>query len=186
MNEAENAAHHETVPGVPDPIQRLPTDVMQVSEQMIVLTWIAFGIAAVCLHKLLWKPILHAVEKREQSIAEALDGADQARKDLAETQSRMRGVVERATNEARLTAEQASREAAATKARADQEAKAIAQRRLADAEREIEGEARKAAESVRLDVAKNIADVIERLLRKNLTDEQRRAYQADILQEVKL
>jgi F-type H+-transporting ATPase subunit b len=186
MNEVENAAHHEAVPGVPEPIQKLPTDVMQVSEQMILLTWLVFGIAAVCLHKLLWKPILGAVEKREQSISEALDGAEQARKDMTETQGRMRQVVDRATSEARVTAEQASREATATKARADQEAKALAQRRLAEAEREIGVEARKAAEAVRLDAAKHVGDVIERLLLKNLTAEQKQAYQADILREVKL
>ena len=71
-------------------------------------------------------------------------------------------------------------------ARADQEAKALAQRRMADAEREIEFEQRKAVEAVRLDAARNIGDLMERLLLKNLTEEQKQAYQADILSEVKL
>jgi F-type H+-transporting ATPase subunit b len=186
MPEVEAASHTESVPGVPMPLQKLPTDVMQVSEQMILLTWLVFGIAALCLHKLLWKPLLGAVENREKSISDALDGAEQARKDLAATKSRMLQVIDRATDEARVTAEQATREAGAVVARADQEAKACAQRRMDEAEREIEVEKRKAVEAVRLDVAKNLGELVERLLLKNLTDEQRRAYQSDILSEVKL
>lgn len=186
MSEAETTAHTESVPGVPAPIQQLPTDVMQVSEQMILLTWLAFGIAAFCLHKLLWKPILRALEHREQSISDALDGAEQARKQMAESESRGRQLVSQADEEARALSGQALREKNALLARADQEAKALAQRRLADAEREIEIERGKAVEAVRLEAAKNIGDVVERLLLKNLTDEQKRAYQADILGEVKL
>ena len=58
--------------------------------------------------------------------------------------------------------------------------------RMADAEREIEFEQRKAVEAVRLDAAQNIGELVERLLLKNLTEEQKQAYQADILSEVKL
>jgi F-type H+-transporting ATPase subunit b len=168
------------------PIQKLPTDVMQVSEQMILLTWIVFGIAAVCLHKLLWKPILRTVETREKSISDALDGAEEARKQLRESESRGRQVVTQAIEEARTLADQANREKSALLARADQEARALAKRRVADAEREIEVEQRKATEAVRLDAAKNVGELVERLLRGNITDEQKRAYQTDILGEVKL
>ena len=177
MSEVEATSHTESIPG---------TDVLQVSEPMILLTWLAFGIAAVCLHKLLWKPILRAVETREKSIGEALDGAEQARKRMAETETRGRQLVSQANEAAKAVSEQATREKNALLARADQEAKALAQRRLADAEREIEIEQRKATEAVRLEVAKNVGDLMERLVRGSITEEQKRAYQADILGEVKL
>jgi F-type H+-transporting ATPase subunit b len=186
MSEVEKTEHAEAVPGVPEPIQRLPSDVMQVSEQMILLTWLAFGIAAFCLHKLLWKPILHAVEKRELSIADALDGAELARKELAESEARCRQVAEQAAEAARLSAEQAARDAAVALAQADKAAKAVAQRRYADAEHEIEAAQRSAVEAVRSQAADYVGEMIERLLRGHLTDEQKRAYQADILSEVKL
>ncbi len=186
MSEVEKGGHTEAVHGIPAPIQRLPSDVMQVSEQMILLTWLAFGIAAFCLHKLLWKPILRAVESREKEIGDALDGAEQARQELAQTEVRGRELVGQASAQAQTVAEQAARESAALLTRADKDAKVLAQRRLADAEREIEIAKRKASEDVRLDVAKNIGDLVERLLIKNVTEEQKRAYQADILSEVKL
>jgi len=178
--------HTVSVPGIPEPVQKLPTDVMQVSDKMILLTWLAFGIAAFCLHKLLWKPILHAVEGREKSISDALDGAAWARKELAESESRKRQTVEQASEEARRVAERASREAAATLARAEQAAKALTQRRLEEAEQALELERGKAAEAVRLDAANRLADTLEHFLRQELTDGQKRAYQTAILGEVKL
>lgn len=186
MSEVEHAGAVEAVPGIPEPIQKLPSDVMQVSDKMILLTWLAFGIAAFCLHRLLWKPILHAVEGREKSISDALSGAAQARKELAESEDRKRQTVEQANEEARKVAEQAAREAAASVARADREAKAVAQRRLDEAALAIEAEQRKAFEAVRRDAAEHLGDTIERFLRQELTDEQKRAYQATILGEVKL
>jgi len=186
MNEAEQTGHVESVPGIPESIQKLPTDVMHVSDQMILLTWLAFGIAALALHKLLWRPILKAVESREQSIDEALAGAEQAREQLTADEARGRQIMEEAADQARVSAEQAARESSAILARADQEAKAVAQRRLLEAEREIEVETDKATEAVRLETAKHIGELVERLLLTSLTDEQRRAYQSDILSEVTL
>jgi len=186
MPEVEATAHTESVPGVPAPIQMLPTDVMQVSDKMILLTWIVFGAAALCLHKLLWKPILGAVAKREQSISDALDGAESARREMGESEVRSRQMIEKAAEEARGMAERASREAAASVARADREAKLVAQRRLEEAERAVAAEQRKAAEAVRLDAAMHLSETIEKLLRQNLTDEQKRAYQSEMLKEVKV
>lgn len=186
MADGEHTTHVATVAGIPGPIQRLPSDVMQVSEQMILLTWLAFGIAAFCLHKLLWKPILHAVEGREQSISDALDGAERARKELAASEIRGRQMAEQASEEARLIGEQAARDAAAAVARSDQEAKAVALRRYADAEREIAAAQRQASEAVRRDAASYLGETVERLLRGHMTEEQKRAYQVEILNGVKL
>lgn len=186
MSEVEHAGAVESVPGIPEPIQKLPSDVMQVSDKMILLTWLAFGIAALCLHKLLWKPILRAVEGREKAISDALDGAAVARKELSESEVRGRQVVAQAEEDAREVEERAAREAAAAIARADRDAKEVAQRRFEEAGQAIEAEQRKAFEAVRRDAAAHLGDTIEHFLRQELTDEQKRAYQADILSGVTL
>ena len=187
MAEVEAAAHTESVPGVPEPIQKFASnEVMHVPDSMILMTWVVFGIAAFCLHKLLWKPILSAVQTRENSIRDALDGAESARKEVSESQSRSRQMIEQAAEESRAMADRASREAEAAIARADREAKVVAQRRLEEAERAVAAEQRKAIEAVRLDAAKHLGETIEKLLRQNLTDDQKRAYQAEMLNEVKV
>ena len=186
MPEVEAAAHTVSVPGVPDVLQGLPADVMQVSNTMIVLTWVVFGVVAFFLHKLLWKPILAAVSSREKSVSDALEGAEQARKELAESETRLQEVVDRATEEGRVITERAMREAEASVTRAGQESQRMARRRIEEAEQAIAAEERKAIEAVRLDSARHLGETIERLLGQGLTDEQKRAYQAAMLSEVKI
>jgi len=169
---------------VPEPLQQLPSDVMQVSDKMILLTWLAFGIAAFSLHKLLWKPVLRAVEGRERSISEALEGAERARRELAEVETRRRESVARASAEAREVTARAAREAADTLARAEDETRAMAQRRIEEAQRSIAAEQRRAIEAVRSSAAEQLCDTLEQFLRNELTEEQRRAYQQTVVGEV--
>lgn len=185
---SENAETHavESVPGIPDAIQQMPSDVMKVSGQMVVLTWVAFLVAAICLHKLLWKPILKAVGEREKSISDALEGAEQARKEIATSETQCKSLVRQAEEQSRAVAEQAQRNAAAIVGRADDDARLAAARRVQDAERQIEVEYRKSFEALRLDTANRMADTLEQMMRLTLTEEQKQAYQQQLLQEVKL
>jgi F-type H+-transporting ATPase subunit b len=153
---------------------------------MIVLTWIAFAIAAVCLHKLLWKPILKVVEKREKDVDEALQGAANARQELSEAEAGKRKIIHQTEQDVRTMTEAATRTAAAIVARADTDARAAEQRRVAEAERVIQGEYRKAFEELRHNAADNIARTVEKLIRQHLTDEQKRAYHEEMLKEIKL
>jgi F-type H+-transporting ATPase subunit b len=185
---SENQETHavESVPGVPDVIHQMPSDVMKVSGQMVVLTWIAFLIAAICLHKLLWKPILKAVGEREKSISDALEGAEQARAEIATSEAQCKGLIRQAEAESFTIAEQAKRNAAVIVSKADDDARLVAGQRLRDAERQIEVEYRKSFEALRLDAAARMTDTLEQMMRVTLTAEQKKAYQAQLVSEVKL
>src|SRR4051812_43247081 len=54
---------------------------------LIVWTLLAFGIVLFLLKKLAWKPILKALEEREQSIQNAIDSAQKAREEMASLKS---------------------------------------------------------------------------------------------------
>jgi F-type H+-transporting ATPase subunit b len=185
---SENQETHAvvSVPGIPDVIQQLPSDVMKVSGQMVVLTWIAFLIAAICLHKLLWKPILKAVGEREKSISDALEGAEQARTEIATSEAQCKVQVRQAEEESRLIAEQAKRNATVIVGKADDDARLVADQRRRDAERQIEVEYRKSFEALRLDAASRITDTLEQMMRLTLTAEQKKAYQSQLVSEVKV
>lgn len=186
MSENEETHAVVSVHGIPDVIQQLPSDVMKVSGQMVVLTWIAFLIAAVCLHKLLWKPILKAVGEREKGISDALEGAEQARTEIASSEAQCKVLVRQAEEESRTIAEQAKRNAAVIVGKADDDARRVADQRLRDAERQIEVEYRKSFESLRLDAAARMTDTIEQMMRQTLTSEQKEVYQSQLVSEVKL
>lgn len=187
MNSSEEQTQAvESVPGIPQALQQLPSNVMQLSDKMILLTWLAFAIAAVSLHKLLWKPLLGALDSREKSISTALEGAEQARQEIAASEGRGAEIVAAANEKARLTAERAARDATAAMARADSEIAMMTQRRIEAAEESIRAEQRKAFEMVRREAAQQMIDSIETFVRSELTDEQKRAYQESMLQEVRL
>ena len=186
MSASFSANAVETVSGVPGIIQRIPSDVFKVSDTMILLTWIAFGIAAVCLHKLLWKHILRIIEKREKDVADALQGAADARQEIADAEATKKQVLRQTERDTRAMTEAASRQAAAIVARADVDARAAVQRRVAEAESVIQGEYRKAFEELRHNAADNIARTVEKLIRQHLTDEQKRAYHEEMLKEIEL
>ena len=185
---SENHETHavESVPGIPEVIQNMPSDVMKVSGQMVVLTWIAFLIAAICLHKLLWKPILKAVGEREKSITDALEGAEQAREEIVASETQCKTLVRQAEAQSRLIAEQAQRNASAIVNKADEAARAVAEQRFQEAERQIEVEYRKSFEALRLDAAARMTDTVEQMMRQTLTAEQKKAYQAQLVSEVTL
>ena len=184
MSENQETHAVESVPGIPEVIQNLPSDVMKVSGQMVVLTWIAFLIAAVCLHKLLWKPILKAVGEREKSISDALEGAEQARAELASSEAQCKGLIRQAEAESLTIAEHAKRNAAIIVSKADDDARLVADQRLRDAERQIEVEYRKSFEALRQDAAARMTDTLEQMMRLTLTDEQKKTYQAQLAHEV--
>lgn len=186
MSEQAQTHAAESVPGIPDPIQRMETDVMKVSGQMVVLTWIAFIIAALVLHKLLWKPILRAVEGREKEIADAYAGAEKARNELANAEINHKHVVAQAKTDARQIVERATRDAAAIKSKADADTHQLMNRRIEEAQRAIQAEYQKAFETLRLDAASRLSSALERMLKQNLTDEQKKKYQDELLSEVKL
>ena len=80
--------------------------VLDFNGQMVVLTWIAFAIAATLLGKFLWKPILNFVEARETEIKDALEDAQKARQAAATADAEAAKTRETAEREARAYAEE--------------------------------------------------------------------------------
>ncbi len=186
MSANEQTHAVESVPGIPEPLEHMQSDVMQVSGQMVVLTWIAFILAAITLHKLLWKPIMRAIEGREKEVSDALAGADQARQALANAEKDRHDVIAHAERDAREIADRAARDAAAIRSKADADSQSLAQRRIEEAQRAIQAEYQKAFETLRLDAASRLSSALERMLKQNLTDEQKKKYQDELLGEVTL
>jgi len=186
VNANEHTHAVESVPGIPEPIQHMQSDVMKISGQMVILTWIAFIVAAIVLHKVLWKPIVRAIEGREKEVSDALAGADQARQALADAEKNRQSVIAQAESDARQIADRATRDATAIRAKADADSQHVAQRRIEEAQRAIQAEYQKAFETLRLDAASRLSSALERMLKQNLTDEQKKKYQDELLSEVKL
>ena len=98
--------------------------VLEVSDKMVALTWLAFLLACFALYKLAWKPICQALDRREdkirQSLKEAADIQAQAEMDreaqkvmMAEATREAADIVARARTAAEATAKAVEEKSAA-------------------------------------------------------------------------
>lgn len=134
-------------------------------------TLLTFLILVFLLRKFAWRPILDGLRIREDSIAEALSQAEEARKEMAQLNAQNQQLLD----EARKEREQMLKEAMAVATKIKEEAKADAEKQadkmIADAKATINTEKAAALAEVKNEVAKLSLTVAEKLLRKNLADD---------------
>ena len=123
------------------------------------------------LKKFAWKPILDAVNEREQGIKNALDSAEQAKQEMANLQ---------ADNEKLLKEARAERDAMIKEARdiknkmindAKEEAKGEADKMVAQAQAAIESEKKAAIADLKNQVASLSLEIAEKVVRENLSSD---------------
>lgn len=123
------------------------------------------------LKKFAWKPILDAVNEREQGIKDALDSAEQAKQEMANLQ---------ADNEKLLKEARAERDAMLKEARdiknkmindAKEEAKGEADKMVAQAQAAIESEKKAAIADLKNQVASLSLEIAEKVVKENLASD---------------
>lgn len=136
------------------------------------------------LKKFAWKPILNAVNEREQGIKDALDSAQKAKEEMANLQ---------ADNEKLLKEARAERDAMLKEARdiknkmisdAKDEAKLEADKMVAQAQAAIESEKKAAIADLKNQVATLSLNIAEKVVKQNLaTDDKQQELVKSLLEE---
>ncbi len=175
----------ETVVAAPEPPEA-SSGMLDVHPEMVALAWIAFGLIAAVLSKVLWKPVLKALESREAGIREALDGAEKARAEVAGAAKRSRAILDSAEKTSLEKVEEARRQADALRSEADRSSRELAEARVREAEARIASEVEQAGREVKTAVLADIAGSLEKVLAQELTPEQKRRYQDAMLREADL
>jgi F-type H+-transporting ATPase subunit b len=134
---------------------------------------VSFGIVFFLLKKFAWKPILNMLYEREESIEKALKSADEAKKEMEKLQANN----ERILNEARTEREKIFREAQEIKEKiiGDAREQAIKEKDkiMHEARVSIEAEKNAAIRDMRNVAAELSVQVAEKLLRRELSNDQR-------------
>ncbi len=148
---------------------------------------LSFSIVLFLLKKYAWKPILEALQDREQSIQDSLDQAENARKDI----EGMKADNERILQEARNERDIMLREARETKDSIVGEAKDAAKKEsdglLERARAEINTEKLAALAELKGHVADLSIEIAEKVLKEKLSDdEQQRKLVDRLLDEVEM
>ena len=160
-----------------------------VTPQIGLLFWtvLIFLILVFLLAKFAWKPILNMVEERTKNIEDALNSAENAKKEMAG----LKAENEQIMKEARAERDKIVREAREMKDKIIEEsketAKAEADKILAQARKLIDDEKRAAMNELKDQVASLSIEIAEKILTKELSDKKKQAELIDdILQQSSL
>jgi len=139
------------------------------------------------LAKLAWKPILGSLKEREQSIQQALDSAEQAKKEMASLKADNENLLREAREERDKILKTAREAASRLHDQAQSDAKKNADKIIEDARSVIQTEKNAALRDVKAQVAAFSLEVAEKLIKKNLADDKAQKDLADsYIKELKL
>ena len=146
-----------------------------------------FIILLFLLKKYAWKPILDALNSREEGIKNALDEADKARQEMVELKSSNEQIVKeaRAERDAMLKEARSMKENMMTEAK--DEAKAQANKIIEQAKATIENEKLAAITELRNQVAELSIGIAEKIIKDELSQKDKQVELIEkMLQEAKL
>lgn len=143
---------------------------------LVFWTVIIFSVLLIVLRVFAWRPILHAVKRRNDSIANAMNAAEKAKEKLVKLQ---------ANNEQILKEAQVERDTMLLEARdikekiiteAKEQAKIEADKIIELAKKAIENEKRTAVNEIKNQIALLSIDIATKILQKELTHENQQQY----------
>nr|WP_256445992.1 F0F1 ATP synthase subunit B [Hahella sp. HN01] len=114
---------------------------------------IAFFIFVVFCMKYVWPPVIQALREREKKIADGLQAAEHAQKDLELAQEKVAKQLREAKQQAAEIIEQANKRANQMLEEAKDQARTEGERLITAAKAEIDQEKNRAKESLRAEVA---------------------------------
>jgi F-type H+-transporting ATPase subunit b len=125
--------------------------------------------------KFVWPALTHALEERKNKIADGLDAADRAMRDLELAQDKATEQLKEAKKEAAILLEQANKRASQIVEEAKDQARTEGERLLAAAQAEIEQELNRAKEELRGKIATLIFTGAEKILESSVDENANRA-----------
>ena len=138
---------------------------------LIFWTWITFFIVLFILAWKAWRPMIHALEAREQRIRAALEAADQAREESERLAVMHQEELRKSRQEARQILTDARSVAEQVRAELQDSARKKADELLARARDQITAEREKALREIKATVVDLSVSIAGKVLERNLTTE---------------
>ena len=145
---------------------------------------IAFTIFVIFCMKYVWPPISGALAERQKRIAEGLDAADKAARDLEIAKSQIEDELKQARSQATELLEQANKRSSQIVEEAQDKDRAEAEKILMTAQAQIAQDTAQARESLRTDVAKLAIVGAERVLGATVDQAAHKKLLAELAEEL--
>ncbi len=136
------------------------------------------------LKRFAWGPLLAALDERQAGIRKSLDDADEAKRELAEVQSKANALIGKARTEADAILAEARTDGARIRQEMRDAAQKEAETISRNARREIQLERDRAVTELRRQAVDLSVLIASKLIRRNLTPEDNAALIEDALRQV--
>ncbi len=157
---------------------------MDPSKNMVVWTWVTFGLLLIILYKVAWNPILSALDKREQDIRDSVEAARRIKDELVKIEATRESLINEADTKAKeivAAARKGAVEASKViESRAKEEAKILLDNALSD----IKSAQEKAEAVLRKESADLAIALAGKLINENLDDSKNRALTDRLIKEM--
>lgn len=158
---------------------------VQLDPGLFVWTIITFLILLTLLSKFAWKPLLNALEKREDEITNSLENAEKARKELERLTTEGDEIIAKARSEAQAIVSEGKKAADQLKESTLLKAKEEAVTNLEQAKEQIQVEKDKAIAEIKGEVVGLSLSIAEKLVKKNLNEEDNKSLINESLKHIK-
>lgn len=138
---------------------------------LFIWTIVTFLVLVAVLAKFAWRPLLEALEKRQESIRKSLDDARQARQELEQVQAESARIVAQARSDAEAIIARTRTDAERFGQELKDKARAEAAQLVKNAERQIELETSRALQQIRHEAVDISVTIAGKLLQRNVSKE---------------
>lgn len=147
---------------------------LDVSGSMFLFTVVTFAIMAAALTKLVWRPMLSALDKREAYLRQSLDDAEKIEQEMAILDDRKKDILAEADAQGREILTRARRAGTEAERVIKDKAKEDSGILVENAEREIRAAQDKARADLRRESVDTAIALAGKLIQENLDDEKNR------------
>jgi F-type H+-transporting ATPase subunit b len=151
---------------------------------LFIWTVLTFLVLVALLAKFAWRPLLEALESRQQSIRKALDDAQLAKQELQRLEQESAQMLRKARSEAEAIITQSRADAERLREEMRVKAKADADGILKNAERQIQLETGRAVQQIRAEAVDLSVMIASKIIQRNISKEDNERLIADALKQV--
>jgi F-type H+-transporting ATPase subunit b len=153
---------------------------------LFIWTILTFLALAALLAKFAWRPMLKALDDRQQMVAKSVDEAKRASEELARRQAETTKVLAEARTEAEAIVSRSLADAERLRVELREKASADAAAILRNAERQIEIDTNRAIEQIRREAIDLSLSVAEKILRRNISKADNDTLIADAIRQIEI
>ena len=153
---------------------------------LFIWTIVTFLVLLALLAKFAWRPLLQALESRQERIRKSLEDAERARQELERLQQESAKIMQQARIEAESIVTQTRADAERLREELKQKAKDEADNILRNAQQQIQLQTRQAIQQIRHEVADIAVLLTSKLLERNIAKEDNARLIDDTLKQIEV